>query len=174
MVDWSELIEHHGRSMWRIIYRLVNNANDADDGFQEVFLAAYKIAERESVVDFGRLLRRIAYVSGLRVLRDRYASSSVTSLASIAEFDSPNPEPSPISAAQEAELAEALRHALTLLPDDQAIAHCLKYQEGWDYEQIAEQLGVTTNHVGVLLNRARKRLRGLLSRFDDSVTTRRN
>ena len=42
-------------------------------------------------------------------------------LDTIAEVDFPNPEPSPISAAQEAELAEALRHALTLLPDDQAI-----------------------------------------------------
>jgi RNA polymerase sigma-70 factor (ECF subfamily) len=175
MIEWSELIEHHGRSVWQIVYRLVNNANDADDCFQEVFLAAYKFSERETVHDFGRLLRRIAYVRGLRVLRDRYGASSVTSLDSIGEVDFlESPEPLPISAAQEAELAEALRQALTVLPEDQAIAHCLKYQEGWDYEQIAEQLAVTPNNVGVLLNRARKRLRGLLSRFDDSVNTRSN
>lgn len=174
MVEWSELLELHGRSVWQIVYRLVNNASDADDCFQEVFLAAYKVAEREAVVDFGHLLHRIAYVRGLRLLRDRYRASSVTSLDSIGEVDIQNREPSPISAAQEAELAEALRQALTSLPDDQAIAHCLRYQEGWDYEQIAEQLGVTTNNVGVLLNRARKRLRGLLSRFNHSVNTGRD
>ena len=174
MVEWSELLELHGRSVWRIVYRLVNNRSDADDCFQEVFLAAYKVAEQESVADFGHLLRRIAYVRGLRLLRERYRAASVTSLESIGEFDSPSREPSPIFAAQETELAEALRQALASLPDEQAMAHCLSFQEGWDYEQIAEHLGVTANNVGVLLNRARKRLRGLLSRFNDSVHTRRN
>lgn len=173
MAEWSQLVEHHGRSVWRIAYRLVNDANDADDCFQEVFLAAYKLAERETVVDFGHLLRRIAYVRGLRALRDRYRISA-TSLDSIGEVDFATPEASPLSAAQEAELAEALRQALASLPDDQAVAHCLRYQEGWTYEQIAQQLGVTTNNVGVLLNRARKRLRALLSRFNDNVNARRD
>ncbi len=174
MVEWSELLELHGRSVWQIIYRLVNNASDADDCFQEVFLAGYKVAERETVADFGHLLRRIAYVRGLRLLRERYRAASVTSLDSFGEVDFPSREPSPISSVQETELADALRKALALLPDEQAIAHCLRYQEDWDYEQIAEHLGVTTNNVGVLLNRARKRLRGLLSRFNESVHTRRN
>ena len=58
-----------------------------------------------------------------------------------------------------------LRLALTRLPDGQAEAFCLRWIEGMSYEEISERLEIEPNHVGVLLNRARKRLRQLLDRF---------
>jgi DNA-directed RNA polymerase specialized sigma24 family protein len=40
---------------------------------------------------------------------------------------------------------------------------CLHCLEGWSYQDVAGQLGVTVNAVGVLLHRARQRLRAWLA-----------
>ena len=68
----------------------------------------------------------------------------------------------PSAEAQATELAERLRHALAELPPQQAQAFCLHCLEGESYEAASEQLGVSVNHVGVLIHRARARLRELL------------
>jgi RNA polymerase sigma factor (sigma-70 family) len=49
------------------------------------------------------------------------------------------------------------------LDGPQAQVFCLACLEGFSYEQIAEELGVTVNHVGVLLHRARSSLQERLS-----------
>ena len=54
---------------------------------------------------------------------------------------------------------EHLREVLADLDARQAQVFCLACLDGLSYQEIAEQLGVTVNHVGVLLNRARATLR---------------
>ena len=46
MIDWDELMGREGTAVWRTAYRLVRNEADADECFQETFLAAwsYRIA----------------------------------------------------------------------------------------------------------------------------------
>lgn len=56
------------------------------------------------------------------------------------------------------ELAEHLRKALSTLDPRQAQVFCLACLEELSYREIAEQLDVTVNHVGVLLSRARSSL----------------
>jgi RNA polymerase sigma-70 factor (ECF subfamily) len=63
---------------------------------------------------------------------------------------------------EDAELSEQLRTALGRVPSKQAEAFCLHCLEGWSYQEIAQQLAVSVDSVGVLLHRARKRLRQLL------------
>jgi RNA polymerase sigma-70 factor (ECF subfamily) len=60
------------------------------------------------------------------------------------------------------ELSERLRTALGRIPSKQAEAFCLHCLEGWSYQEVAQQLAVSIDSVGVLLHRARKRLRQLL------------
>ena len=172
MNDWHQIVEQYGVDVWRIVYRLVNDQSDAEDCFQEVFLAALRLAERGEVRDHSRLLRRIAYVQGMRCLRDRYRGRP-TNVDSPNEVEVPKRRPSPCDIAQETELVEALRCALAQLPHAQAEAHCLRYQGGWTYEEIASELGVSISNVGVLLNRARKQLSVLLAPFNDSVESQR-
>ena len=72
--------------------------------------------------------------------------------------------PSPSQSAEDAELSAQLRGALARLPAKQAEAFCLQVLDGWSYAEIAEHMEETTDAVGVLLHRARKRLRLLLDR----------
>jgi RNA polymerase sigma-70 factor (ECF subfamily) len=72
--------------------------------------------------------------------------------------------PEPDQAAVVRELSDQLREALALLDARQAQVFCLICLDGLSYAETADQLGLTVNHVGVLLNRARlglrERLRG--------------
>jgi RNA polymerase sigma-70 factor, ECF subfamily len=164
MTDWREVVEQHGHVVWQTAYRLLGNHADASDCFQKVFLDAVQVARREPVHQWPALLRQMATARSLDLLRDRYrrrSRSEPMTSAQEAIADTPLPE----QEAEAAELNDHLRLALTRLPDRQAEAFCLRWAEGMSYEEIARQLNVDANHVGVLLNRARTRLRQLLDRF---------
>ena len=71
----------------------------------------------------------------------------------------PDKSAAPDQTAAASELAEHLRQALAELEPRQAQVFCLACLEEVGYAEIAQQLGITVNHVGVLLNRARGELR---------------
>ncbi len=172
MTDWQEVVEQHGQVVWQAAYRLLDNHADASDCFQKVFLDAVQVTRREPVRQWPALLRRMATARALDLLRDRYrrrSRSEPMAAAAEATTDTPLPE----QEAEVAELSDHLRLALTRLPARQAEAFCLRWIEGMSYEEISERLEVDTNHVGVLLNRARKRLRQLLDRFVSPGSVRR-
>jgi RNA polymerase sigma-70 factor (ECF subfamily) len=64
----------------------------------------------------------------------------------------------PHQQAERQELLEKVRQSLSELPPQEAQVFSLRYLNDMSYRQIAEQLGITTNSVGVLLHRARARL----------------
>jgi RNA polymerase sigma-70 factor (ECF subfamily) len=84
----------------------------------------------------------------------------------------PSRDAGPSQIAEAAELAERLRTALAELPSDQAAVFCLTCVDKLSYREIAERLELTTNAVGVLLHRARRRLRELLVPVDAKPTER--
>jgi RNA polymerase sigma-70 factor (ECF subfamily) len=164
MTDWQEVVEQHGPLVWRTGYRLLGNDADASDCFQKVFLDALQITRREPVRRWPALLRRLATVRALDLMRDRYRRRDRCEPLSEAA-EATGREPLPEQHAQAAELTEQLRAALAELPAQQAQVFCHRWLDGLSYEQIAEQLDLDTNSVGVLLHRARRRLQQLLVRF---------
>ena len=157
MPDWPEVIEREGRAVWRTAYRLLGNRADADECFQEAFLAALEVSRREPVRDWGALLRRLAAARALDHLRRRYRHGVNRP---VADWDAvPGPSPLPSQGVEDAELSESLRAALASLPPNQADAFCLHHLEDWSYREIAGHLAISVDAVGVLLHRARKRLR---------------
>jgi RNA polymerase sigma-70 factor (ECF subfamily) len=61
--------------------------------------------------------------------------------------------------AQHQELIARLRELLTELPPAEAQVFCMRYLNDMSYRQIAKELGIKTNAAGVLLHRARAKLR---------------
>ena len=68
--------------------------------------------------------------------------------------------------AQLQEFAAGLRELLSKLPAREAQVFCLRYLNDMSYRQIANELGIKTNAAGVLLHRAKARLREY---FESSV-----
>jgi RNA polymerase sigma-70 factor (ECF subfamily) len=161
MLDWQEILDRDGPAVWRTAYRLLGNRADADECFQEVFLAALEVSRREPVRHWPALLQRLATTRAVDHLRRRCRRAPTVPVADWEAVEGTTPPPS--QQAEQAELAEQLRQALVRLPPKQAEVFCLHCLEGWSYQDIAVQMALSLDAVGVLLHRARKQLRGLLA-----------
>jgi RNA polymerase sigma-70 factor, ECF subfamily len=164
MADLSQIVQEHAPIVWRTVYRLLNNEADGADCFQQTFLAAFELARKQEIRNWPGLLTRLAAARALDRRRQRGRDLlQMTEPPEESLVDSR--EDAPGQAAETAELSEQLRDALAALDSRQAHIFCLACLEGFSYEQIAEQLDITANHVGVLLNRARLSLREQLRAF---------
>jgi RNA polymerase sigma-70 factor, ECF subfamily len=164
MTDWNTVVREHGPLVWRVAFRLLGNEADAADCFQRVFVSALE-SSTPGVRDWPALLRRVATNRALEQLRERYrraARAGPLPDAPLADDHAVDP----LDTATGEELASRLREALARIDPRQAEVFCLASLEGWSYPDISAQLGVTANHVGVLLNRARAALRDQLRAFD--------
>jgi len=161
VTDWRAIVEQYGGLVWSTACRLVNSPADAEDCFQETFLEAVKVARREPVRDWASLLRHLATARALNMLRARgrqrrHTDALADPAAAVSQKAGPQQE------AEASELAERLRVALAELPLDQAAVFCLSCLDELSYREVGERLELTPNAVGVLLHRARRRLRELL------------
>jgi RNA polymerase sigma-70 factor (ECF subfamily) len=164
MIDWPGLVREEGPRIWQVAYRLLGNHADAADCVQEAFTQALEIARREEVTSWAGLLRHLATVQGLHRLRCRYRETARIAVLT-RDCAIPSTEPGPLEHAEAAELALALRQALTDLSQQEATVFCLRCLEGLSYQEIADQMQLEVNAVGVILHRARARLRESLAGF---------
>jgi RNA polymerase sigma-70 factor (ECF subfamily) len=142
----------------------LGNYADAADCVQDAFTQALQISRREPVTSWGGLLRHLATVQALQQLRYRYRESARNEVL-MSNCGALPVEPGPVESAEAAELTQALRIAVTQLPQQEATVFCLRCLEDLTYQEIADQLQIEVNAVGVALHRARSRLRELLDAF---------
>jgi len=165
MTDWTAIVREYGPLVWRTAARLLAHEADAADCFQRTFLAALEQAGAEEVRNWPGFLKRLATARALEQLRSRYRDKP----RSAALPDEPPVDPTtpdPLDRVAAGELAQALRVALAAIEPQQAEVFCLVCLEDLSYRDAADQLGITPNHAGVLLTRARAALRERLRAFD--------
>jgi len=158
VIDWQVIIKKHGPLVWKTTYRLLANHTDAADCFQETFVSALEVSRRQPVRNFPALLARLATARAIDRLRQR-SHQPLSNTEDASWIAVPSANPGPVQQAQQDELAARLRKALGQLPPQEAQVFCLRYLNDMSYRQIAKQLGIKTNAAGVLLHRARAKLR---------------
>jgi RNA polymerase sigma-70 factor (ECF subfamily) len=158
VIDWQLIIKEHGPAVWQTAYRLLGDRADAADCFQETFVSALQFCRRQRVRNFSALLTRLATARAIDQLRRRFRRANF-GIVQADPSSVPSANPGPAQAVQQQELTDGLRESLAGLPPREAQAFCLRYLDDLSYRQIAEELGVTTNAAGVLLHRARAKLR---------------
>jgi RNA polymerase sigma-70 factor (ECF subfamily) len=158
VIDWQVIIEKHGPAVWQTSYRLLGNHADAADCFQETFVSALEFCRRQKARNFSALLVRLATARAIDQLRRRFRRTRCeTEPNDWTSLQSANP--SPAQRAQQDELTDELRRSLSKLPPQEAQVFCLRYLNDMSYRQIANELGIKANAAGVLLHRARAKLR---------------
>jgi RNA polymerase sigma-70 factor (ECF subfamily) len=170
MTDWEAVIRQYVGIVHRTVHRLVGNHADAWDCIQETFLEAVKMDRREIVRHWPALLRHVATVKALDLLRRRsrqWARFSTEPDPAEAVSREPNPD----RQAEANELAERLREGIAQLPRRQAQVFCLTCFEQMSSEEVAQRLGVSPAATRMLLVRARERLRTLLEKSDIGIGT---
>jgi len=158
VIDWQTIIEKHGPVVWQTAYRLLGNRADAADCFQETFVCALEFSQRQRIRNFSALLVRLATVRAIDQLRKRFRRSD-SNVASTDWVAVPSKNPGPVQMAQQQELIGRLRESLIQLPPAESQVFCMRYLNDMSYRQIAKELGIKANAAGVLLHRARAKLR---------------
>ena len=160
----SRLVEAHGPLVWRITCRLLRGDDGVDDCFQETFLEFLRQANHAPVDRPAGLLVRIATRRAIDQIRRRSARRGTE--RRLAEGDAAS-DSEPSAALIGQEFAEALRCALVELPEQQSAVFVMTQLEQLSHEEVAAALGVSLNHVAVLLFRARaalqEKLKGVIA-----------
>ena len=161
MHNWREIVEQHGPAVWRCAYRLLGNDADAADCFQETFIAAVHATRRTRVENWSAFLRKICTARAMDWLRRRFSEYRRREPLPDWEVLAGN-DPGPSQDEEAREMSLRVKQALALLPRRQAEVLCLRFLEELSYERIATELRISRNAVGVLLHKARERMRELL------------
>jgi RNA polymerase sigma-70 factor, ECF subfamily len=163
---FGELMRRYQDRLYHTVYRLVGNAEDAQDVVQEAFLSAYQSLEGfKGDARFFTWLYRIAVNAAISHRRKRRVVLSIDP----ARHDDGGLDPldgsllsQPGVALERAEDEAKLHRAIKRLSPEHRAVLVLKDIEDQKYEAIAEILEVPIGTVRSRLHRARLELRGLL------------
>ena len=149
---------HHDR-VFRTAHRITGSAADAEDVLQTIFL---RLLKNQDSLDLSpnpeAYLSRAAINASLDLMRSRSRSKSVgleEADACAFESSSKNPEAEHV----DRELQELIRQAVAGLGATAGEMFVLRYYEGYENHEIAKLLGTSHLVVGVVLHRARTKLR---------------
>lgn len=161
VIEWPAIVRDHGPIVWKTAYRLLGRDADAADCFQETFLSAMEVAGRQNVENWPGLLQRLATARALDQLRRRMREAQRrASDVTWEQMEASGRGPAEV--AQDNELGDRLRAALCELAPQQGAVFCLRCLSELSYGEIASELEISIDAVGVTLHRARARLQELL------------
>jgi RNA polymerase sigma-70 factor (ECF subfamily) len=156
MMDWEGIVRNHGAMVWRTLFRLLGCRSDVEETFQETFLAALEAARWRKIANMSGFLQTLATRKAMDCLRRKYQVLEATDSAAVEAIAGASPSP------EEFELSGELQRALVRIPAKQAEMICLHALSGWSYQEIGEQLGMSSTAVGVMIHRGKQRLREIL------------
>ena len=147
--------------------KLLNSPPLAEDATQETFMRAYRSFDKyNSDQPFWQWIASIANHHCIDVLRQGNKQPHLfgEEESELAQLESGDKEAATVLI--DAENTDALVAAIAELPDKYRIPLVLAYFNELSYDEIASDLDISRNHVGVLLLRAKQQLRGSLTGLD--------
>lgn len=150
--------------VFRAAYRITGSPADAEDVLQTVFLRLVKGKETYDLPDNPEAyLSRAAINASLDLMRSRGRSNSVELNVDFEALESKVQSPEAEHA--DRELQMLIRQAVAGLGTTAGEMFVLRYYEGYNNQEIAKLLGTSQMVVGVVLHRARTRLRKEIGQY---------
>lgn len=171
---YGELVEKYQDRLFNTCWRISGHLEDARDLTQEAFLRAYeKLATFRDQSSFYTWIYRVAVnlaLSHRRTNRRRRLAptdlgsggAAGTQAEQLAERAANGEDGCPTKAADDAELQQAIAHALQALDDEHRAVVVLRDIEEFEYAEIAEILEIPAGTVKSRLHRARMTLRAAI------------
>jgi len=154
LAAFDQLVRRHEREVWRVAYRYVGDASEAEDLAQSAFLRVLRAAPRyRSTAPFRTYLYQVV---------TRLCLDHARKHRPVYSDELPDHRPAADERLVARERERRVREALDGLPGNQRIALILRHFEGLGYGEIASALGTSTKAVERLLARGREALRGTL------------
>lgn len=173
---FAELVERYWTRVFGRFYRRLGDRQEAEDLAQEVFLRVYRHRHRyQPQAKFGTWLFHISQNLARNALRSRRrrpckrlgALASPEGESFLADQVPADREEAPSRPMERAELAGAVRAAVSHLADRQRTAMELHQFQDRSHAEIAAEMHMSPKAAKSLLYRARNQLRASLTRFMD-------
>ena len=173
---FKKLVDDYQVMVYNTALGIVQNADDADDITQEVFIQVFRsVSSFKGDSQFSTWLYRITLGKALdhekkakRKKRFGFVQRLFGSHDEVdkqqAEFDHPGVK------MEKKERANELFNALKQIPEKQRIAFTLHKLEGQSYQEVAEIMNTTLYAVESLMSRAKANLRTALKTYYDTNT----
>ncbi len=153
----KQVYELYARGMYNVCFRIVKDEDDAHDVLQEAFISAFRhLDSYRAESSFGAWLKRIVVNKSINFLRKKR--------------ELPLPENDAFDLAEEAQVDEIdelsisrVKRAIDNLPEGYRLVLTLYLLEGYDHKEIAGILKISESTSKSQFNRAKKKLRELLS-----------
>lgn len=167
---FKSLVATYQDMVYNTALGIVQNAEDAEDVAQEVFIQVYRsIDQFKGDARLSTWIYRITTTKALDHIRSRRRKKR---FAFITSLFGPNDElvhepvdfQHPGVALDRKEQAALLFQTINQLPDNQKVAFTLHKTEGLSYQEIADVMQLSVSAVESLLFRARQNLRKLLEK----------
>ena len=163
-VSYEELYRTHYRRVFGLCRQLLGAWDQAEDATQEVFLRAHRAFESyDPEQPFSGWILKIASNYCVDVVRRRAKETQLFGNEPAETIEVASDRPAAERELIAAEQAEKVKAAIESLPEKYRIPLVLAYYSESSYDAIATTLGITRNHVGVLILRGKQQLRRLLS-----------
>lgn len=153
---FARLVEAYQVPVYNLAYRMLGNANEAEDAAQETFLRAYRRLETyDAAYKFSSWILSIASHYCVDRLRRRRGNA-----LSMEEMESsrwlPDERPRPEEITLRGEQSEIIRELLEQLPTHYRLVIIMRYWHDMSYEEIAAVTHSTVSAVKSRLHRARQ------------------
>jgi RNA polymerase sigma-70 factor (ECF subfamily) len=152
---FTYLVEKYQRPVYNLCYRMLGNAEDAEDAAQETFLKAYKAIKR---YDLNRsfstwLLSIAAHYCIDQIRKRRY---KIVSVEDLPVPDLPDPSPGLETGLDRREEQHRVRAVLNVLEPTDRAAVVMYYWYDFSYKEICQALSLSMSAVKSRLHRARR------------------
>ena len=169
-IDFRSIVDEYTDLVYGVAFRMMSNAQDAEDVTQETFLSAFRHWESfRGGSSVGTWLYRIAVNACLmRLRKEKRARASRVDMgyADVDVLDwAPDPSGTPEEHAINSELREEMVKALAALPSDLRAAVVLRDVQGMSNAEAAAVLGVSMPSMKAKLHRGRVILRKRLEEY---------
>lgn len=159
------LVTRHSPAVYRLAFRMLARAEDAEDVTQETFLRAWKILPKWTPgAKLSTWLHRVA----LNLCYDRLRKSR-EALFSEPPEQADSADKRPDAALQQVQVKRAVQSAIQTLPDRQRAALTLTALEGHSNQTAADMMDVSLQAMESLLARARRSLKSVLTPLRESL-----
>lgn len=157
---FEQIVLRYQNEVWRVAYRFIGDAAEAEDIAQEVFVRVFQAASRyEPTASFRTYLYTILNRLCLDHVR-KMRPEPIDELPQVTARELPFDE-----TIRQKERNLSVQKAISILPPNQRMAIVLRYFEDMGWAEIAEILEVSTKAVERLLAHGRKALEERLSGF---------
>ncbi len=144
--------------MLNTAYRVLNNVEEAEDILQDSFVSAFKnLQHYRGDASFGSWLKRIVINKAISQLKKRRIETVDLHDGDSEFMDDEESVPEDILK------VELIKKAMEQLPDGFRTVFSLYLIEGYDHREISEIMGISESTSKSQLNRAKAKIRELLS-----------